>query len=167
MGRLQDKVCIITGAGSGMGQAAAQMFAREGAKVALFEVNEQSGLKATLEIQEKGGDAALFTCNVANEESVQTAVNQVIKRYGKVDVLYNNAGIMPSEDGSVIHTTVEVWDQVMNVNVKGTFLTCKHVIPHMVKQQKDQLSTSPHLLRSWDVVCLRTHIRHPKEPSFL
>ena len=92
-----------------------------------------------MKIQENGGDAALFTCNVANEESVQTAVTQVIKHYGKVDVLYNNAGIMPSEDGSVIHTTVEVWDRVMDVNVKGTFLTCKHVIPHMVKQQKGSI----------------------------
>ncbi|WNR46924.1 SDR family NAD(P)-dependent oxidoreductase [Paenibacillus roseipurpureus] len=139
MGRLQDKVCIITGAGSGMGQTAAHLFAREGAKVALFEVNEQAGLKATLEIQEHGGVAAFFPCNVANEESVQTAVAQVIQHYGKVDVLYNNAGIMPSEDGSVLHTTVDVWDRVMGVNVKGTFLTCKHVIPHMVKQQKGSI----------------------------
>ncbi|WP_308633940.1 SDR family NAD(P)-dependent oxidoreductase [Paenibacillus silvisoli] len=132
MGRLQDRVCIITGAGSGMGLTAARMFAREGAKVALFEVSEQSGQAAADEIQEQGGEAAFFRCNVADEQSVRTAVGLAVERFGLVDVLYNNAGIMPAEDGSVIDTTVEVWDKVMDVNVKGTYLMCKHVIPHMV-----------------------------------
>ncbi|REE91699.1 NAD(P)-dependent dehydrogenase (short-subunit alcohol dehydrogenase family) [Paenibacillus taihuensis] len=134
MGRLQDRVCIITGAGSGMGLTAARMFAREGAKVALFEVNEQSGQAAVSDISEQGGEAAFFRCNVADEQSVETAVSQAVERFGHVDVLYNNAGIMPAEDGSVIDTTVEVWDRVMAVNVKGTFLMCKHVIPHMVQR---------------------------------
>lgn len=139
MGRLQDKVCIITGAGSGMGQTAARMFAREGAKVALFEVNEQWGLRTARDIQAGGGEAAFYSCNVADEQSVRTAVEQTVERYGGVDVLYNNAGIMPAEDGSVLETTVEVWDRVMDVNVKGIFLMCKYVIPHMIKQQKGSI----------------------------
>lgn len=139
MGRLQDRVCLITGAGSGMGLTAARMFAQEGAKVALFEVNEQSGHAAAAEIEEQGGEAAFFPCNVADEQSVRTAVGLAVERFGSIDVLYNNAGIMPAEDGSVIDTTVEVWDRVMDVNVKGTFLMCKHVIPHMVQRQKGSI----------------------------
>jgi NAD(P)-dependent dehydrogenase (short-subunit alcohol dehydrogenase family) len=132
--RLQDKVCIITGAGSGMGQVAAGRFVSEGAKVAVFEISETAGLKTVDQIREKGGDAAFFLCNVADEKSVKEAVAHAIDHYGRIDVLYNNAGIMPAEDESVINTSVEVWDQVMNVNVKGIFLTCKNVLPQMVKQ---------------------------------
>jgi NAD(P)-dependent dehydrogenase (short-subunit alcohol dehydrogenase family) len=132
--RLQDKVCIITGAGSGMGQAAAGKFVAEGAKVAVFEISETAGLKTVEQIREKGGDAAFFPCNVADENSVKEAVAHAIAHYGRVDVLYNNAGIMPAEDESVTNTSVEVWDRVMNVNVKGIFLTCKYVLPQMVKQ---------------------------------
>ncbi|WP_256217462.1 SDR family NAD(P)-dependent oxidoreductase [Paenibacillus sp. OV219] len=139
MGRLQDRVCIITGAGSGMGLTAARMFAREGARIALFEVNEQSGQAAASEIGEQGGEVAFFRCNVADEQSVQTAVGLAVERFGIIDVLYNNAGIMLAEDGSVIDTTVEVWDRVMDVNVKGTFLMCKHVIPHMVQRRSGSI----------------------------
>jgi NAD(P)-dependent dehydrogenase (short-subunit alcohol dehydrogenase family) len=139
MGRLQDKVCIITGAGSGMGRTAARLFAQEGAKVALFEVHEDSGEEAAREIQESGGEAAFFACNVADEISVRTAVERAADRFGKIDVLYNNAGIMPAEDRSVIDTDARVWDRVMDVNVKGTFLTCKYVIPLMINRQKGSI----------------------------
>lgn len=137
--RLQDKVCVITGAGSGMGQTAAQMFAKEGAKVAVFEVSERAGQQTVEQIREAGGDAVLFVCNVADAESVREAVNGTIEHYGGIDVLYNNAGIMPAEDHSVIDTSVEIWDQVMAVNVRGIFLTCKYVIPQMIQQGKGSI----------------------------
>ncbi|MFY0543503.1 SDR family NAD(P)-dependent oxidoreductase [Brevibacillus sp. H7] len=137
--RLQDKVCIITGAGSGMGQTAAEMFAREGAKVAVFEISEKAGQQTVDRVLSAGGDASFFPCNVADEESVKTAVEQTVERFGRIDVLYNNAGIMPAEDHSVIDTSVEVWDQVMAVNVRGIFLTCKHVIPEMMKQGRGSI----------------------------
>jgi NAD(P)-dependent dehydrogenase (short-subunit alcohol dehydrogenase family) len=137
--RLQDKVCVITGAGSGMGQTAALMFGKEGAKVAVFEISEQAGRQTVEQVQAAGGEASFFVCNVAEEESVKTAVGRTVERYGNIDVLYNNAGIMPAEDHSVIDTPVEVWDNVMAVNVRGIFLMCKHVIPEMLKQGKGSI----------------------------
>ncbi|CAM3872684.1 SDR family NAD(P)-dependent oxidoreductase [Alicyclobacillus pomorum] len=134
--RLQDKVCVITGAGSGMGRTAAHLFAKEGARVAVFEVNESAAKETVASVLESGGVASCHVCNVADEGSVKRAVAETIQQYGRIDVLYNNAGIMPEADHSVIDTPVEVWDQVMNINARGIFLMCKHVIPHMVSQGK-------------------------------
>lgn len=132
--RLNDKVCVITGAGSGMGAVAARRFAREGARVAVLEVNEEAGRRTAEDIAKAGGDAAFAACDVAEEASVRGAVDQVLRRYGRIDVLYNNAGIMPEEDHSVIDTPVEVWDRVMAVNVRGMFLMCKYAIPPMLER---------------------------------
>jgi NAD(P)-dependent dehydrogenase (short-subunit alcohol dehydrogenase family) len=122
--RLKDKVCIITGAGSGMGKRAAEMFAAEGAKVAVFELKETAGRSVAEAITRAGGEAAFFPCDVSDEASVRSAVEEARRRFGRLDVLYNNAGIMPEDDHSVIDTSVEVWDRVMAVNVRGIFLTC-------------------------------------------
>src|SRR5437667_345860 len=108
--RLQDKVCLITGAGSGMGRVASETFAREGAKVAAVELNPETGAETVARIQRAGGDATFFVANVADEASVRATVAEVVARYGQIDVLYNNAGIMPAADHSVIDTPVEVWD---------------------------------------------------------
>ncbi|MCL6547564.1 MAG: glucose 1-dehydrogenase [Alicyclobacillus sp.] len=132
--RLKDKVCIITGAGSGMGRRAAEMFTQEGAVVAAFEVNEEAGRETEARMQSLGGRGRFFACDVADETSVREAVERTLAEFGRVDVLYNNAGIMPEADHSVIDTAVEVWDRVMAVNVRGVFLMCKHVIPAMVAQ---------------------------------
>lgn len=137
--RLQDKVCVITGAGSGMGRTAAHLFAREGAKVAVFEVNESAAKETVASVRASGGVASDHACNVADEDSVKRAVAETLQQYGRIDVLYNNAGIMPAADHSVIDTPVEVWDQVMNINARGIFLMCKHVIPHMVSQGKGSI----------------------------
>lgn len=132
--RLKDKVCIITGGGSGMGKKAVEMFAQQGAKVAIFEVNEAAGRRVEESLRGQGADVSFFPCDVANEDSVKSAVAAAKAAFGRLDVLYNNAGIMPEQDHSVVDTSVEVWDLVMAVNVRSIFLMCKYVLPHMQKQ---------------------------------
>lgn len=132
--RLQDKVAIITGAGSGMGRVAAQLFAGQGARVVVAEFDEAAGAETVRLVEEAGGTAAFVRSDVADETSARTMVDRALATYGRVDVLYNNAGIMPEADHSVIDTDVATWDQVMAVNVRGVFLGCKYAIPPMVEQ---------------------------------
>ncbi len=132
--RLKDKVSIITGGGSGMGRVASLMFAAEGARVVVAEFNDVAGEETVRLVREAGGEATFVKTNVADEASAKGMVDHAIAKYGRVDVLYNNAGIMPEEDHSVIDTSVETWDRVMAVNVRGVFLGCKYAIPQMVAQ---------------------------------
>jgi NAD(P)-dependent dehydrogenase (short-subunit alcohol dehydrogenase family) len=129
--RLQDKVSIITGAGSGMGRTAALLFAAQGAKVVVAEFSEAAGAETVRLVREAGGDATLVRVDVSKEADAKAMVDHAIATYGRLDVLYNNAGIMPEADHSVIDTEVAVWDQVMAVNVRGVFLGCKYAIPAM------------------------------------
>ena len=133
MGRLDDKVAVITGAGGGMGREAAILFTEEGARVCVADVNAAGG----------GGDGARSVrarpsrsrCDVADEEGVAARVRQqTSERFGGVDVLYNNAGISPGDDASVLETSVEAWQRVQDINAKGVFLCCKHGIPHLLKR---------------------------------
>ena len=137
--RLKDKVCIITGAGGGMGLVAAQKFAAEGAKVAVFERDESVGQTAANDIVHNGGEAKFFQVDISNEQQVKEAVEQTVETFGKIDVLYNNAGVMPSADNSVVNTSEEVWDLVMNINVKGIFFMTKYVIPEMEKNESGSI----------------------------
>ncbi|GAA6825970.1 3-oxoacyl-ACP reductase [Helicobacter pylori] len=137
--RLKDKVCIITGAGGGMGLVAAQKFAAEGAKVAVFERDELAGQTSTNDIVHNGGEAKFFQVDISNEQQVKQAVAQTVETFGKIDVLYNNAGVMPSADNSVVNTSEEVWDLVMNINVKGIFFMTKYVIPEMEKNKSGSI----------------------------
>jgi len=132
--RLSDKVCIITGAGSGMGRTAALMFAAEGAKVVVAEFSEAAGAETVRLVKEAGGQATFVKTDVSNEADAKAMVDHAVAAYGRLDVLYNNAGIMPEDDHSVIDTSVEAWDRVMAVNVRGVFLGCKFAIPKMVEQ---------------------------------
>ena len=132
--RLEDKVCIITGGGSGMGRVAAELFAREGAKVVVAEVTEEAGQDTARTVTEAGGQATFVRADVSNEAEARAMVDHAMTTFGRVDVLYNNAGIMPAADHSVIDTDVATWDKVMAVNVRGVFLGCKYAIPHMVEQ---------------------------------
>jgi len=132
--RLQDKVAIITGGGGGMGRVAAQLFAGQGAKVIVAEFGEAAGAETVRLVKEAGGDATFVKTDVSDETSAKAMVDHAVKTYGRVDVLYNNAGIMPEADHSVIDTDVATWDQVMAVNVRGVFLGCKFAIPQMVEQ---------------------------------
>ncbi|HET9344474.1 MAG TPA: glucose 1-dehydrogenase [Candidatus Limnocylindrales bacterium] len=132
--RLQDKVAIITGAGSGMGRVAAHLFANEGAKVVVAEFAETAGRETVAMVEQDGGAATFVRTDVSDEASAKGMVDHALATYGRVDVLYNNAGVMPEADHSVIDTDVATWDQVMAVNVRGVFLGCKYAIPQMVEQ---------------------------------
>ncbi len=132
--RLADKVCVITGGGSGMGRVAASMFAAQGAKVVVAEFDANAGEETVRLVKDAGGQAIAVKADVSKEADAQAMIMAALREYGRVDVLYNNAGIMPAADHSVIDTDVDTWDQVMAVNVRGVFLGCKYAIPQMVQQ---------------------------------
>jgi NAD(P)-dependent dehydrogenase (short-subunit alcohol dehydrogenase family) len=132
--RLEGKVAVITGAGSGMGRVAAQMFAAEGAKVVVAEFAAEAGEETVRQVGDAGGEASFVKTDVSREDDARAMVDHAIERFGRIDVLYNNAGIMPEADHSVTDTDVAVWDQVMAVNLRGVFLGCKYAIPRMVEQ---------------------------------
>jgi NAD(P)-dependent dehydrogenase (short-subunit alcohol dehydrogenase family) len=129
MGRLDGKVCVITGAGGGMGREAAIVFTAEGAQVCVADVDE--GLtEETASLC--SGDAFAQRVNVADEDGVRGMLAATAERFGGIDVLYNNAGISPADDASVLDTTVDAWQRVQDVNAKGVFLCCKHGIPYLL-----------------------------------
>ena len=129
--RLDGKVTIITGAGGGMGRVAAQRFAAEGAKVVVAEFSEAAGEETAEQVRAAGGDASYVRVDVSKEDDARGMVEHTIATYGRVDCLYNNAGVMPEADHSVTDTDVATWDAVMAVNVRGVFLGCKYAIPAM------------------------------------
>ena len=132
--RLEGKVTIITGGGSGMGKTAAELFAREGARVVVSDVSEAAGEGVVSAVRAAGGDATFIRADVSNEDDARAMVQHAVATYGRLDALYNNAGIMPEADHSVIDTDVATWDKVMAVNVRGVFLGCKYAIPQMLEQ---------------------------------
>ncbi|HLW60271.1 MAG TPA: glucose 1-dehydrogenase [bacterium] len=131
--RLRDKVVLITGGASGMGRLAALTFAREGARVAAVDVSAEAGRDVTTEIARGGGEAHFIQADVGREQQVRAAVRETVDRFGRLNVLYNNAGIFPEKDGSVVDIDEAVWDQVMTVNLKGIYLCCKHGIPELIR----------------------------------
>ena len=137
--RLANKVAIITGSASGMGQAAAELFAREGASVVVTDISAEMGEATVRSIRDAGGTAIFVQANVADEDEVKHMVSAAIDAFGRVDVLYNNAGIMPSDDGSVTDLTEATWDRILDVNLKSAFLCSKYTIPHMMKQGKGSI----------------------------
>lgn len=126
--RLQDKVAIVTGAASGMGACTAELFAREGAKVALTDVSEDDGKAVAQKIVAAGGEAIFQRHDVSSEADWQAVVAATRAAFGRIDILVNNAGLSGSDPDMF---STEVWDQMMNVNAKGNFLGMKYVIPEM------------------------------------
>jgi NAD(P)-dependent dehydrogenase (short-subunit alcohol dehydrogenase family) len=122
MGRLQDKVCVITGAASGIGAESARLFRAEGAVVVGVDLHDDS----------PSVDLAL-ACDVGDEAAVREMYATARERFGRIDVLFNNAGISPPEDASVLDTTLDVWQRVQAVNAQSVFFCCKHGIPHLLE----------------------------------
>ena len=120
-GRLQGRVCVATGASGGIGAATVELFQREGATVAGVDLLDGAP-----------GDMAL-QADVTSEEGVRDMFASVRQRYGRIDVLFNNAGISPNDDASVLQTTLEAWERVQSVNLRSVFLCCKHGIPHLLE----------------------------------
>jgi NAD(P)-dependent dehydrogenase (short-subunit alcohol dehydrogenase family) len=128
---IQNKVVAITGAASGIGLATAELFAEAGASVALLDINEEQGERISSEMNERGLRTAFFKCNVAQSLDCETPATNIEETFGKIDVLFNNAGVIRRK--SVVDHTEEDWDLVLDVSLKGTFLLSKYVIPIMAR----------------------------------
>jgi NAD(P)-dependent dehydrogenase (short-subunit alcohol dehydrogenase family) len=131
-GRLDGKVALITGAGSGMGRCAAELFAREGARIVVADFDEGHGAEAVAAIEGAGGEAVFSKVDVSDSGQVEATIRIAMERFGGLHVLYNNAGIFPADDGGAIETPESTWERVMDVNLKGVWLGCKHGIPAML-----------------------------------
>ncbi|GAA5181854.1 3-oxoacyl-ACP reductase [Rugosimonospora acidiphila] len=133
-GRLDGRVAVITGAGSGIGLATARRFASEGARVVAADVNAEAGRACAREV---GGECV--EVDVTDAPAVAALFDGVVDRYGRVDIAFNNAGISPPDDDSILDTGIEAWERVQRVNLTSVYLCCKHAIPHMVRQGKGSI----------------------------
>jgi len=129
MNRLAGKVCVITGAGGGMGADAAHLFTEEGARVCVADVDVDAAAKVASEV-----DGLSVQVDVADEGSVQRMFLAAAGEFGGIDVLYNNAGISPADDDSILDTSLEAWERVQAVNARGVYLCCKHGIPYLLER---------------------------------
>ena len=134
LARLQDRVAVITGAGSGIGLATARRFASEGAKIVAVDLNPDAGKAAADEV---GGE--FIAVDVSDETQVRELFDGVAERYGRVDIAFNNAGISPPEDDSILDTGVEAWERVLRVNTTSVFFCCKYALPHMLARGKGSI----------------------------
>ena len=133
MGRLENKVALITGAGNGMGRAAAILFASEGAKVVAADWDQASAIETVSVIESSGGEGLAVKVDVSNATQVEAMISATDDEFGALHVMYNNAGIFPSDDGGPTDTPEPTWDRVMEVNLKGVWLGCKYGIPLMLR----------------------------------
>ncbi|GIW64384.1 MAG: beta-ketoacyl-ACP reductase [Patescibacteria group bacterium] len=135
--KLQNKVAIITGAGSGIGKSTALIFAKEGAKVVVANRREDKGQNTVDEIKKQGGEAMFIKTDVSNWDDVSNMVERVVQSYGEVDILVNNAGVLRM--GPLTEVNEDDWNYVLNINLKGVFYTMKKIIPLMIKQGKGKI----------------------------
>jgi NAD(P)-dependent dehydrogenase (short-subunit alcohol dehydrogenase family) len=132
--RLAQKVALITGSASGIGRSTALLFAREGAKVIINDLSDEQGEETAEEIRRNGGDAIFLRADVTKAAEVEAMVREALDHYGKIDILFNNAGI--SGIGRLHEIDEELWDKVVQVNIKGVFLPSKFVLPHMMERRE-------------------------------
>jgi NAD(P)-dependent dehydrogenase (short-subunit alcohol dehydrogenase family) len=129
--RLRDRVAVVTGGGSGIGLATARRFAAEGARVVVVDLNAEAGAAAAAEV---GGESVV--ADVSDEAAVRGLFDGVVERHGRLDVAFNNAGISPPDDDSILETGLDAWERVNRVNLTSVYLCCKYAIPHMLGQGK-------------------------------
>ncbi|MGD0637969.1 MAG: glucose 1-dehydrogenase [Nitrososphaerales archaeon] len=134
---LNGKVTIVTGAASGIGRGAAMVFAASGAKVVVADINEEGGRKTVEEIRGRGGTAIWVRTDVSSAADAKNCVARAVEEFGRLDCLFSNAGFNPT--GTVVETTEELWDRLIDVNLKGMFLMCKYSIPEMKKAGKGSI----------------------------
>lgn len=127
--RLKDKVSLITGGSSGIGKSSALLFAKEGSKVVVADINESEGQATVDEIKSSGGQATFVKADVSKSADCEHMIAVAEKQYGRLHILFNNAGIMDSNDDSAEATSEDTWDLTMNINAKGVFMGCKYGIP--------------------------------------
>ena len=133
--RLKDKVALITGAGMGQGRAACLIFAKEGAKIVALDIDEKAGNETVSLVKEQGGEAIFEKCDVSSETHVKKAVEEGVAVFGKLNILYNNAGVLwRDKDFEVTRTIEGNWDKVMAINLKGPVFVCKYGVPELIKQ---------------------------------
>lgn len=132
--RLKGKIALITGAGSGIGRACAELFAREGACVAIAEIDNATGESVCKQVQDAGGKALFIKTDVSRPESVEEAVNRTVAEFGGLDILYNNVGGSTMQDGSVLTAPFEEFRKKIDVDLFGTWLGCRYAVPEMIKR---------------------------------
>ena len=132
--QLNGKVALVTGASSGIGRASAQMFAREGAKVVVADVNAEGGKETVSTIKQAGGEALFLDVDVSKASDVEAMVRKGLETYGGLNCAFNNAGI--GGGGNLIHEPEDIWDRVLSVNLKGVYLCMKYEVPQMLKEGK-------------------------------
>jgi NAD(P)-dependent dehydrogenase (short-subunit alcohol dehydrogenase family) len=131
--RLANKVALITGGGSGIGKASSLLFAREGAKVVVVDLKKATAEETAREIEDAGGSAIAFAADVSKAKDAEGMVRFAEKNYGRLDVVFNNAGVFHPKDESVTNTSEEIWDLVIDVNLKGVYLGCQYAIPALLR----------------------------------
>lgn len=151
MDRLKGKVAFITGAGSGIGRASAILFGSEGAKVVVADIDQSGGKETVRIINDSKAKAVYIQTDVTNPEGVKKAIRETINKFGKLDILYNNAGGSLTDDGSVTEVPIEVWEKTFSVDLFGTFLCCKYGIPELIRNRGGSVILTSSLtgLRGW------------------
>lgn len=138
MSSLAGKVALVTGAGSGIGQATARLLAERGAAVLVTDLNPETAAATARSIVDAGNAAEAFVCDIGREESIRAAIAQAVTRFGGLDILHNNAALQDpkvlAQDGDIAVMDTDIWDRVMLTNVRGTMLGCKHAIPELLRR---------------------------------